>query len=172
MQPGVLLLTYLANVALLSLALALVEIVMEKGNGWGSGLNQRTWGRKLWQGSLIARLCEKQYVTLYHAVMFAMALPAVFITEYLVAVRIGVVQGSWLRGALFVAASWLLLCVLEDALWFALNWYYPGSWRDLIAGRIWWHTRWWRFGRIHLPGFYVWGLALSAVAMAMAVWRP
>jgi len=163
---------YLANVALLSLGLALVEIVMEKGRGWGSGLNQRTWGRKLWEGSLIARLCEKQYVTLYHVVMFAMVLPGIFIAEYVAAARSGVVQVDWVRGVLFVAGSWLLLCVVEDFLWFALNWYYPGSLRELIAGRIWWHTRWWSIGSVKLPGFYVWGLAVSAIAMVMAVWGP
>ena len=83
----------------------------------------------------------------------------------------GVSRGEISAGELQVQ-RWLLLCVVEDFLWFALNWYYPGSLRELIAGRIWWHTRWWRIGSIKLPGFYVWGLAVSAVAMVMAVWRP
>ena len=36
-----------ADVTLLSSALAVFEIVLERDRGWGTALNERGWGRKL-----------------------------------------------------------------------------------------------------------------------------
>jgi hypothetical protein len=65
-----------------------------------------------------------------------------------------------------IIAAWLAICTMEDFLWFALNWYYPGSLNDLFAGKVWWHTQWIRVGAVKLPRCYLVASLLSAVLLA------
>lgn len=132
---------FAVNVLVISLILAIFEISIEKDKGWATGLGP-FWGKQY--GGLIATIAEKHYLTRYHIVMFCGVLPLILVTEYL-RVRTGIL--------LFVA-SWLAIGVLEDFLWFVLNWYFPGSLRMLLAGKIWWHPKYWAIGSIQLPRYY------------------
>lgn len=160
-----------ADVTLLSSILALVEIVIEKDQGWASALNQRGWGRKLLTGTPVVRWIDKPYVTSYHLLVFGTILPVVLWTQD----RTGVLTafGSASRtthpvaNALLFVSIFLAVCVLEDFLWFALNWHYPGSLDDLLAGKVWWHTRWITFSpSLKLPRFY---LAIGFLAVLLLV---
>jgi hypothetical protein len=94
--------------------------------------------------------------------------------------RIGVLVGFVSSGRtdhpiahlLFLFSEFLAICVFEDFLWFALNWYYPSSLTDLFAGDIWWHTRWVPVGpSVKLPRFYisVGAIALCFLAISVAL---
>jgi hypothetical protein len=165
-----------ADVTVLSLILALIEIVLEKDQGWASTLNQRGWGRKFLEGTPLVRWIDKPYVTAYHLLVFGALLPIALWTQY----RIGVLAafGSTahtshaVADGLFLFSAYLAICVFEDFLWFALNWYYPSSLTDLLAGEIWWHTGWVAVGRAaRLPRVYlsVGAIALGLLAVSLAL---
>jgi len=175
-------LAWLINVLVPGCALAIFEIVLEKDKGWASALNPAGFGRRLFEGSIVARLCEKPYITVYHVFMFTVVVPAIFLSEYML-LRSGAVDtqvfgklGPFPCGptgsALFIVSVWLCFLAVEDFLWFALNWYYPQSLRDLLSGRIWWHTRWLEFGWIKLPRFYVSLVALSILFLLASFYAP
>ena len=58
----------------------------------------------------------------------------------------------------------------EDFLWFALNWYYPESLQDLLAGDIWWHTQWVQMGHIKLPRFYIFTPVLVCIFLTASAY--
>jgi hypothetical protein len=64
-QQWLYLVEWLVEVILISTALALWEVVLEKNEGWASALNERGWGKRVLAGSLLARIFEKRYFTLY-----------------------------------------------------------------------------------------------------------
>src|ERR1700726_3250961 len=141
---------WLIDVFIFSAALALFEIVLERDEGWASGLSQNRLGRRLWQGSLFVHLLEKPYLTAYHLLMFDVVVPLILTAQcalirLLWVSRTSIVRNSgilmiWQVGSadfspLFACiAAWLAICTIEDFLWFALNWYYPESLRDLLSG--------------------------------------
>jgi hypothetical protein len=165
------------DVTLLSSVLAVFEIVLERDRGWASALDERGWGKKLLAGNPLVRwVADKPYVTSYHLLVFGMLLPIVLWTQYQIGVRLGfgsaLRSGHFIADLLFLFSALLAICVLEDFLWFALNWYYPRSLADLLAGDIWWHTDWIPFGRsMKLPRFYisVGSIALLVLAASFAL---
>lgn len=89
-------------------------------------------------------MCEKHYFTRYHLVMFCLLLPsALYGLHHIFKIP-----------TLVLIAAWLEICVVEDFLWFVLNWHHPGILRKLVAGEIWWHTTFWHIGPIKIPRFY------------------
>jgi|ERR1700730_3907795 hypothetical protein len=183
MQEWQVVLWWLAHVMFIGICLAIFEINLEKDKGWASGLDPRGWGRKLFVDGAFARFCEKPYLTVYHLVMFGVVVPAILITEYLTIRLLGIghevhgggVGTSWaiqigearVVPILFLTAVWIALISVEDFLWFALNWYYPRSLKDLLSGKIWWHTHWVKIAGIDLPRFYFFS-ALMAPALLVA----
>jgi hypothetical protein len=174
MQPWIVVLAWCLNVLVLSLALALSEILLEKENGWASASNPKGGGRKLFGGSIISEICEKPYLTVYHLFIFLLVVPLILGGELLLVEFLGIghpvfsrlfvghatylvmqVGGVTLIPVLFLTAAWFCIFVVEDLLWFLLNWYYPKSMEDLLSGKIWWHTRWLTLGSIKLPRFYL-----------------
>ena len=134
---------FLANVIALSFALAILEVFIEKQNGWATGFGP-FWGKKYFQDGWVAKLCEKHYLTRYHLMMFCLVVPLVLYGEH-----------RWLKIApLTLIAAWIEIMVVEDFLWFAINWHFQGSLRKLFAGQIWWHTVYWKIGKVRLPRFY------------------
>jgi hypothetical protein len=175
-------LKWLLNVLVTSVVLALFEILLEKNRGWGSGLNPNGWGRKLFEGSVIARVAEKPYLTVYHLFLFLVIVPAGFSVEYLMWKSFGIghtfysgvldgsgkslnLQAGNLRLVLmlYFISIWLALIAVEDFLWFVMNWYYRNSLQKLLAGEIWWHRRWIRLGPVKLPRFYLSSLLAAGV---------
>lgn len=166
---------WVTDVTLLSAVVALIEIVIEKDRGWASAFNERGWGKKLLAGTTVMRWIDKPYVTSYHLLMFGALVPMALGTQY----RIGALAGFGSRGSgapgadlLFLFSAFLAICVVEDFLWFALNWYYPSSLSDLFAGEIWWHTEWVPVGRsVKLPRIYlsVGVLALCLLAASLVL---
>ena len=174
MQSWIVVLAWCLNVLILSLALALFEILLEKESGWASACNPKGAGRKLFGGSIVSKICEKPYLTAYHLFVFLLILPLILGGEFLLVKAVGighpVLNSLFVRPAdylvmqisgvpfiplLFLTAAWFCILVVEDLLWFLLNWHYPKSMEDLLAGRIWWHTRWLTLGSIKLPRFYI-----------------
>lgn len=160
---------WVADVSVLGAILAVIEIVIEKDQGWASTLDERGLGKKLLAGNPVIRWIDKPYVTAYHVLVFGALLPGVLWTQF----RIGVVAGFDLASGtyqsiadfLFFFSAFLAICVFEDFLWFALNWYYPSSLTDLLAGDIWWHTDWVALGpSLKLPRCY---LSVGAVALCL-----
>jgi hypothetical protein len=186
MQEWQVVLWWFANVMLVGICLAIFEINLEKDKGWATGLNPRGWGRKLFENGAFARFCEKPYLTVYHLIMFGLIVPAILISECLIVRLLGIGYAVHGRGAgagwtiqigevrvvpiLFLCAAWIALISVEDFLWFALNWYYPRSMKDLLSGKIWWHTHWVKIGEIQLPRFYFFS-ALMAPILLVASFR-
>jgi hypothetical protein len=177
-------LAWLLNILVLSLVLAVFEVVLEKKNGWGSGLNSLVWGRRMFEGTMISRICEKPYFTVYHVFMFLLVVPTALTAEYAATRLLGICQaahsaffgassacvvttagGQRVVPVLFAASTWLALIAVEDFLWFGLNWFYPGSMRALLSGEIWWHQRWVSFGPVKLPRFYLSSVVGSVVLL-------
>lgn len=194
MQPWIVVLAWCVNVLFLSLALALFEIFFEKENGWASAANPRGAGRKLFHGSLISDICEKPYLTAYHLFVFVLVLPLVLTGELWLVAAAGTghstlgslfsspasylvmkIGGVAFVPILFFVAAWFSIFVVEDLLWFLLNWHYPRSMEDLLSGRIWWHTRWLSLGSIKLPRFYVTTSLVAVFFLAASLsplWLP
>jgi len=174
MQTWIAVLMWMADVVVISLGLAVFEILIEQQHGWGGRLNPSGWGRRLFAGTFIAEICEKSYLTVYHVFMFAFVVPGILYAQVWMFTYLGFSRPAYgyLSAAsrsglfLFLVSVWFSILVVEDALWFALNWYYPKSWEDLLQGRIWWHTRWITIGNIKLPRFY---LTTPVVAVAFLI---
>ncbi len=167
-----------ADVTLLSGILALIEIVIERDRGWASALDDQGWGKKLLAGSPVVRWIDKPYVTAYHLLVFGALLPIVLWSQYQFGVlaRLGFVPRADhpVADVLFLFSAFLAICVFEDFLWFALNWYYSGSLTELFAGNIWWHTHWVPLGPwVKLPRFYllVGGMALGLLGISLVLAR-
>jgi len=182
MQPWIVVLAWCGNVLFLSLALALFEIFFEKENGWASAANPRGAGRKLFHGSLLSEICEKPHLTAYHLFVFALVLPSILTGELWLVEAAGTghhlvmkIGGVAFVPILFLIAAWFCIFVVEDLLWFLLNWHYPHSVQDLLSGKIWWHTRWLTLGSIKLPRFYFTTALVAAVFLAASLspqWLP
>lgn len=167
-----------ADVTLLSGILAVIEIVLEKDQGWASALDASVWGKKLLAGTPVVRWIDKPYVTSYHLLVFGALLPAVLWAQYRsgVLARLGAAPsaGHLVADILFLFSAYLAICILEDFLWFVLNWYYPSSLTDLFAGDIWWHTEWIPLGpSVKVPRVYlsVGGVALCLLGMSFVLSR-
>ncbi|HVT98771.1 MAG TPA: hypothetical protein VHE33_14805 [Acidobacteriaceae bacterium] len=169
---------WVTDVTVLSSVLALIEIVIEKDRGWASAFDEVGWGRKLLAGTAVVRWIDKPYVTSYHFLVFGALLPIVLWAQY----RIGIVHrfaasshsDHPIADLLFFFSAFLAICILEDFLWFVLNWHYPSSLTDLLAGDVWWHTRWIPLGpSVKLPRCYVsvGGAALCLLAISIALSR-
>ena len=165
-----------ADVTLLSAILALIEIVIEKDRGWASALSERGWGKKLLAGTPVVRWIDKPYVTAYHLLVFGALLPIVLWTQFRIGLLVGFDSAPHsshpIADVLFLFSAFLAICVFEDFLWFALNWYYPSGLTDLFAGDIWWHTGWIPLGpSVKLPRFYisVGGIAVCLLATSFAL---
>ncbi|MFP5230305.1 MAG: hypothetical protein ACLGXA_22040 [Acidobacteriota bacterium] len=160
---------WVADITVLGAILALIEIVMERERGWASAFDERGLGRKLLAGNPVVRWIDKPYVTAYHVLVFGALLPGVLWTQYRIGVLAGFDFGSgpWhsVAAFLYFFSAFLTICVFEDFLWFALNWYYPRSLTDLLAGNIWWHTDWVQLGpAVKLPRCY---LSVGAIALIL-----
>jgi hypothetical protein len=188
MQQWIVVLAWCLNVLFLSLALAIFEILIERQNGWASAANPSGWGRKLFAESVIARICEKPYLTVYHLFVFVIVVPAILFGEFLLVKSLGIgrpvysrlldapkwyammqMGGVTVTPILFLLAAWFSILVVEDLLWFVLNWYYPKSMQDLLSGNIWWHTQWVSMGRIKLPRFYVTTPLVAVALLALSL---
>jgi len=181
MQLWTVLLAWCLNVLLLSLALALSEIFLEKEKGWASGANPKVAGRKLFRGSVLSDLCEKPYLTAYHLFVFGMIVPLILAGELWLVGAAAIehpslanhlvmkIGGVAFVPILFLIAAWFCIFVVEDLLWFLLNWHYPRSMRDLLSGKIWWHTRWLTLGAIKLPRFYLTTALIAAAFLAASL---
>jgi hypothetical protein len=150
---------FLINVSVISVLLAIFEVAIEKNHGWATGFG-KFWGKRYFEGGLVAKVCEKKYITRYHLTMFCLVLPCILYGEYL-----------WVNTApLILMASWIEIGVVEDFLWFVINWHFPGSLRKLLSGDIWWHLAYWKIGSIKLPRFYFFSTAW-AVALLLIQYR-
>ena len=178
MKGAELLLLWFVDVALLSPTVAIFEIILEKDKGWATCFSQRGWGTRFFEGTLIARICEKPYLTAYHLLVFPVIVPVLLIAQisaidyYLVPKWGGSMQieNAWAVQFLLLGAIWFSFISVEDFLWFALNWYYPGSLRRLLSGQVWWHTRWLGFGRLKLPRFYLSSQALAILFLLTSIY--
>ena len=172
MKLLVLILLWFVNAVVLGVVFALFEILLERERGWASGMNPNGWGRRLLEGSFIARIFEKPYFTAYHCFVFVCVVPAVLIGECMLGFSTRLLRPSAVPPVLgflklaqignvqfvlvfFAIAVWLSFMVVEDFLWFLWNWYYPGSAKDLFSGRIWWHLKWIRIRGVMIPRFYL-----------------
>jgi hypothetical protein len=168
---------WVADVAVLGAILAVIEIVLERGQGWASTFNERGLGKKLLAGTPLVRWIDKPYITAYHLLVFGALLPCVLLTQYRIVLlaRFGSASGVHaIPGFLFFFSAFLAICIFEDFLWFALNWHYPSSLTDLLRGNIWWHTDWIALGpSVKLPRCYfsVGGIALCLLTISFVLAR-
>ncbi|MES2215747.1 MAG: hypothetical protein V4481_00435 [Patescibacteria group bacterium] len=154
---------YLGNVLAISIPLALFEIYLERfKSGWNGEFYSPFWGRKFHIG-WINKVMEKTYVSMYHLVMWVGVMPGVLITEYFLLAHLNGGHG-WIVSCykirlvpiLYLPAIWMGVSVVEDFLWFALNWHFPGALQMLVRAEMVWHTDYVSITRtIKLPRFYL-----------------
>ncbi len=170
-KEGLTIAFWFTDLLLLSTVLALFEILLERDKGWASGLDEAFWGRHVLKGTLFVQLLEKSYLTVYHLVMFVGVVPLIFLIEYAFLRRfnLGLLPSAPAAALCVLCSVWFGLAVVEDFLWFVMNWYYPGSLRDLFSGRIWWHTRWVRIGSRKIPRFYITSLVMSLALLGLGL---
>ncbi|MBL8250179.1 MAG: hypothetical protein JNK31_00765 [Candidatus Competibacter sp.] len=139
-QHLALLLLYIVSLAAL---FAMVEIQIEGGQGWASGLP--TW--RIEAHWLLDVFWGGRPMTGYHAWVF----PFMLLAFHLPLVLTGAF--SWRLEARCLG-SVMLFWVIEDACWFLFNPAFGSA--GLIPDRVPWHKHWW-FG---LPSdYYLFGLA-------------
>lgn len=154
---------YLANVLAVAFPLALLEIWLEKyKTGWNGEFRNQFWGHKIYN-KFICVIFQKTYVSVYHVIMFAGVIPAIYLVEYLL-LRERATEHGWIITvwsvrfipALYFPALWLGVATLEDFLWFALNWRFPHALRRLTSGEMTWHTKWIKITpSVKVPDFYL-----------------
>lgn len=164
---------WVADVTVLSAILAVVEIVLERGQGWATSLGEGGLGTRLLAGSPVVRWIDKPYLTAYHLLVFGALLPTVLLFQYRIAALTGLggapAPSHAMADCLFYFSAFLAICIFEDFLWFALNWYYPSSLTDLFRGKIWWHTDWIALGpSLKLPRCY---FSVGSIALCLFVLR-
>jgi len=154
---------YISNVILIAAPLAIFEIWLEKyKSGWGGEFYNPFWGKKVSLG-FILKVAEKTYVTVYHFVVWGLAVPILLILEFFILWHMSqsgfyVLDVASVRivPSLFLLSVYLGVMVTEDFLWFALNWRFPGALRRLFRGDMKWHTKWVSLTRYtQLPRFYL-----------------
>lgn len=159
-------LIYGINLLVIALPLALFEIVIEKGNGWGSGWNKDKWYSKQFFPNnpivkFLTKLLKTELPLISHFFIFSIFLPTIFILQYFFLTK----------DITLLLASYVGVVVLEDLLWFLLNWYFD-SFRQLLKGpngSIWWHKRWLKISTTYyLPLSYIYGLSLSILLLLLA----
>ncbi|MFZ0816560.1 MAG: hypothetical protein WAM78_13630, partial [Candidatus Sulfotelmatobacter sp.] len=94
---------WFADVTVLSVGLAIFEILLERQYGWGGRLNTQGWGRRLFAGTFISELCEKSYLTVYHVFTFVFVMPAILYAQFVLLRFLGLCQS--VAGHLLVQAD-------------------------------------------------------------------
>jgi hypothetical protein len=131
--------TFLVNVIVLALPIAILEITLEKNTGWGSSFPKNKWyGKVIGENSKIIRAIVKllglPYFFGYLVFMYFFVLPIILISEYL----------TIIPNAALLLAVYFAILITEDFLWFLMNWNF-NSLEELLkgpTGKIWWHKRW------------------------------
>jgi hypothetical protein len=158
-------LTFFIGALFLALPIALLEILMEKDKGWGSDLSKKSWyGRVVGEKNLVARMVVRilgvPHLFGYFVFMYFVLVPVLLVAAYFL-----LIQEAWLLVAIYFG-----VLVLEDFLWFVLNWNFPAL-KELLKGpkgKIWWHKRWVRLGGGYLPRSYFLSLPFIVIALILS----
>lgn len=154
---------YLVNIFIISLPLAIFEILIEKDKGWGSGWLKNKWHAKPFAPKnffvkFLVRVLTIEYPLNYHFAVFAVAIPAIFILEYF----------YWSTNIMVLIASFISVLIFEDLFWFLFNWSFDSR-RQLLRGpkgNIWWHKRWVKISKNHhLPLSYLLAFPVSLLLL-------
>ena len=106
---------------------------------------------------------EKKYIAVYHVVMFGLILPAIYIGEYALLCH-NTHHYDWtvefwdvvLVAPVYLIAVWMGVAVLEDFLYFLLNWHFPNALDRFWRGEMTCHTRYTRICATKVvPHFYI-----------------
>jgi hypothetical protein len=146
----VLCIVYLANLFVFAIPLTFLECWLDKyRDGWGTEFRSPFWGHKLrWKW---LRLFEKEFIVVYHVVVFFIALPLLFTGEYFL-----VAPFSHQFGPLYFIALWLGVSTLEDFLYFVFNWHFDDALERFWRGEMKWHTHYVRItANKVVPRFYI-----------------
>lgn len=153
----------LLNILLVALPLSLIEISLEKSNGWGSGWSKDKWyARSVLEGTKIGNFLTKttkmEMPLNYHLLVAYFLLPLIFILEYV-----------FLPINFFLMLSAFVFVILvADILWFSLNWYFDSLTQLLKGpnGSIFWYQDWVKISKKkYLPrAYFAW------LALAIALW--
>ncbi|MAF79916.1 hypothetical protein CL629_02450 [bacterium] len=146
-------LIYAVNIIAIALPIALFEICIEKGTGWGAGFSKDKWYGKIigknnrW-AEFLTRTIGIPHFTTYHICMLFLFLPILLAVEYF----------FFLHNILLIVAIYIGVLIIEDFLWFVLNWHFPAL-KELLKGphgKIWWHKQWIKiFNKFYLPKSYL-----------------
>ncbi len=155
---------YWVNVVVIALPLAIFEIWLERfKTGWGGEFKSRFWGRKIeirWLNKIFGFLA----ISVYHLVMFGLVLPAIYLSEYLVLAHLAgshswviSFNGYTLVPLIYFVGLWIGVSVMEDFLYFLLNWHFPNALRRLFRGEATWLAYWDTESKIQIPNNYICG---------------
>lgn len=156
---------FLLNVIVLSTAIAILEIIIEKDAGWGANLPKDKWyGKIIGKDNFLliklAKLLGVPYFFGYGILMYFFLLPLVLLTEFFIT----------RYDLLFFFAIFALTTALEDFLWFVFNWNF-NSLTELLRGphgKIWWHQKWVKiWPNKYLPRSYFIAAALTAILLLL-----
>lgn len=158
---------YIVDILVLSAGLAVFEISIEKGRGWGSGWNKERWYAKPFApGTRFAAFLHEMNgvapYTNYHILFFGMAIPAIVVIESFI----------WPMNAFFYIAVYFGVATLEDPLWFILDWHgrHFGEMLQGPNGPVFWYKKWVRLGQgRYLPVSYLSGTVLSVIFLALGL---
>lgn len=135
---------YLANVFVIAIPFAIFEIWLERfKSGWGGEFHNQYWGKT------VRKNFGLQVYTRYHQIAFFRVLPSILLVEFLM-FWIYAGSGFWvfdIAGVkivpiMFLLSVWIGVTLIEDFLWFALNWHHRGALKRLLSGDVSWHVGW------------------------------
>ncbi len=160
---------YALNIVLFALPMALIEISIEKSQGWGGGISRESWfGKTSLKGTFADKVITKitgfESPLNFHIVIM-IVFHAIFVLEYIFGTH----------NLILLAACYFAVNVFADFFWFSLNWYFH-SFKELLKGpngAIHWHKKWLKIGKDkYIPRTYPMWLGLSLILLVLAqYWR-
>ncbi len=158
---------YIVDVTILSTVLAVFEISIERGRGWGSGWDKSKWYAKPFApGTKFANFLSRTngvapYLN-YHVVFFGIIIPLIVVLEALILPV----------NAFFYIAVYIGVATLEDLLWFVLDWHGRnfGEMLQGPKGPVFWYKKWVRLGEDrYIPLSYISGALLALLFLAAGI---
>lgn len=159
-------LVYILNILLIALPLAIFEICIEVGGGWGSSWPKHRWYAKPFipENRIVkffVKIFNVESPLNYHLFMFGLIIPVIFLLQYF----------YFTKNILLLISCFVAVLVFEDFLWFLLNWRFD-SLRQLLKGpngSIWWHKGWIKVGKNkYLPISYFIMIPISIILLILA----
>ena len=155
------------NILFFAIPLALVEICIEKGQGWGGGLSKDKWYaksilRNTKLGAFIQKITKLDLPLNFHLIISYVIYPIFLILDYV----------FLSKNIFLIIAGLFVIMMCADFSWFAFNWNFD-SLTELTkgpTGNIFWHKKWVKISATkYIPIMYVEYFLFATIFVSLAI---